>query len=154
MLCPCFVLSMEILRTHSLSTSAPTKAFSCRATKSLCLGILCQLRCESLIVPWATKHKESIHILCPKLHGKVPLQCFVFSSVCRPPAGLNFIDHLVGNQPDDHMVPISDWQDCIRERTLHAKQTHRTKGQVNTNSRSTSHIVGNVGAIFQCIITL
>ncbi|KAF8791782.1 4-hydroxyphenylpyruvate dioxygenase-like [Argiope bruennichi] len=26
-----------------------------------------------------------------------------------PPAGLDFIDHCVGNQPDDHMVPVSDW---------------------------------------------
>lgn len=31
-----------------------------------------------------------------------------------PPAGLNFIDHVVGNQPDDEMVPISDWyQKCL-----------------------------------------
>ncbi|CAF98530.1 unnamed protein product, partial [Tetraodon nigroviridis] len=26
-----------------------------------------------------------------------------------PPAGLNFIDHIVGNQPDDQMVPTTDW---------------------------------------------
>ncbi|KAF1378874.1 hypothetical protein PFLUV_G00195030 [Perca fluviatilis] len=26
-----------------------------------------------------------------------------------PPGGLNFIDHVVGNQPDDQMVPVSDW---------------------------------------------
>ncbi|XP_053702108.1 4-hydroxyphenylpyruvate dioxygenase [Synchiropus splendidus] len=26
-----------------------------------------------------------------------------------PPAGLHFIDHVVGNQPDDQMVPVSDW---------------------------------------------
>lgn len=29
--------------------------------------------------------------------------------VCRPPGGLGFIDHIVGNQPDDAMVPVSDW---------------------------------------------
>lgn len=29
--------------------------------------------------------------------------------LCSPPAGLNFIDHIVGNQADDQMVPISDW---------------------------------------------
>lgn len=27
----------------------------------------------------------------------------------RPPAGLSFIDHIVGNQPDDQMVPVTDW---------------------------------------------
>ncbi|TWW74114.1 4-hydroxyphenylpyruvate dioxygenase [Takifugu flavidus] len=26
-----------------------------------------------------------------------------------PPAGLSFIDHIVGNQPDDQMVPVTDW---------------------------------------------
>jgi 4-hydroxyphenylpyruvate dioxygenase len=26
-----------------------------------------------------------------------------------PPAGLDFVDHCVGNQPDDEMVPASDW---------------------------------------------
>ncbi|KAG8201739.1 hypothetical protein JTE90_012799 [Oedothorax gibbosus] len=26
-----------------------------------------------------------------------------------PPAGLDFLDHCVGNQPDDEMVPASDW---------------------------------------------
>lgn len=34
------------------------------------------------------------------------IQCYFFSS---PPGGLNFIDHIVGNQPDDQMVPVSDW---------------------------------------------
>lgn len=27
----------------------------------------------------------------------------------RPTIGLNFIDHIVGNQPDEEMVPVSDW---------------------------------------------
>ncbi|XP_033119366.1 4-hydroxyphenylpyruvate dioxygenase-like isoform X3 [Anneissia japonica] len=26
-----------------------------------------------------------------------------------PPSGLNFIDHIVGNQPDDGMIPAVDW---------------------------------------------
>ncbi|TWW74118.1 4-hydroxyphenylpyruvate dioxygenase-like [Takifugu flavidus] len=31
-----------------------------------------------------------------------------------PPAGLRFIDHIVGNQPDDQMVPVTDWyQKCL-----------------------------------------
>ncbi|XP_034745937.1 4-hydroxyphenylpyruvate dioxygenase [Etheostoma cragini] len=31
-----------------------------------------------------------------------------------PPGGLSFIDHVVGNQPDDQMVPVSDWyQKCL-----------------------------------------
>jgi len=35
-----------------------------------------------------------------------------------PEVGLNFIDHVVGNQPDDEMIPASDWY----EKTL---QFHR-----------------------------
>ncbi|XP_076024918.1 4-hydroxyphenylpyruvate dioxygenase [Genypterus blacodes] len=31
------------------------------------------------------------------------------------PGGLSFIDHIVGNQPDDEMVPVSDWyQHCLQ----------------------------------------
>ncbi|CAK6971832.1 -hydroxyphenylpyruvate dioxygenase [Scomber scombrus] len=45
-----------------------------------------------------------------------------------PPAGLNFIDHIVGNQPDDEMVPISDWyQNCLmfhRFWSIDDKQIH------------------------------
>uniref|UniRef100_A0A8C2ZD82 4-hydroxyphenylpyruvate dioxygenase n=1 Tax=Cyclopterus lumpus TaxID=8103 RepID=A0A8C2ZD82_CYCLU len=45
-----------------------------------------------------------------------------------PPGGLNFIDHMVGNQPDDHMVPISDWyQNCLlfhRFWSIDDKQVH------------------------------
>lgn len=48
--CSCFVPSMEIQHTHSLSTSALTKVFSCRATKSLCSGMFCYPHCEYLNV--------------------------------------------------------------------------------------------------------
>uniref|UniRef100_A0A3Q2FVY4 4-hydroxyphenylpyruvate dioxygenase n=1 Tax=Cyprinodon variegatus TaxID=28743 RepID=A0A3Q2FVY4_CYPVA len=45
-----------------------------------------------------------------------------------PPPGLNFIDHIVGNQPDDQMVPISDWyQKCLmfhRFWSIDDKQIH------------------------------
>ncbi|XP_071317052.1 4-hydroxyphenylpyruvate dioxygenase [Trachinotus anak] len=45
-----------------------------------------------------------------------------------PPGGLNFIDHIVGNQPDDQMVPISDWyQKCLmfhRFWSIDDKQIH------------------------------
>ncbi|XP_062262155.1 4-hydroxyphenylpyruvate dioxygenase [Platichthys flesus] len=45
-----------------------------------------------------------------------------------PPGGLNFIDHVVGNQPDDQMVPISDWyQKCLmfhRFWSIDDKQIH------------------------------
>ncbi|KAM6911849.1 4-hydroxyphenylpyruvate dioxygenase [Lycodopsis pacificus] len=45
-----------------------------------------------------------------------------------PPGGLNFIDHMVGNQPDDHMVPITDWyQKCLlfhRFWSIDDKQIH------------------------------
>ncbi|KPP68575.1 4-hydroxyphenylpyruvate dioxygenase-like [Scleropages formosus] len=31
-----------------------------------------------------------------------------------PPGCLSFIDHIVGNQPDDNMVPVADWyQKCL-----------------------------------------
>ncbi|KAJ0004279.1 hypothetical protein NQD34_010493 [Periophthalmus magnuspinnatus] len=45
-----------------------------------------------------------------------------------PPGGLRFIDHIVGNQPDDQMVPISDWyQKCLlfhRFWSIDDKQIH------------------------------
>lgn len=45
-----------------------------------------------------------------------------------PPGGLCFIDHIVGNQPDDTMVPISDWyQKCLmfhRFWSIDDKQIH------------------------------
>uniref|UniRef100_A0A667ZKZ8 4-hydroxyphenylpyruvate dioxygenase n=1 Tax=Myripristis murdjan TaxID=586833 RepID=A0A667ZKZ8_9TELE len=45
-----------------------------------------------------------------------------------PPAGLSFIDHIVGNQPDDQMVPVSDWyQKCLlfhRFWSIDDKQIH------------------------------
>ncbi|XP_030009068.1 4-hydroxyphenylpyruvate dioxygenase [Sphaeramia orbicularis] len=45
-----------------------------------------------------------------------------------PATGLNFIDHIVGNQPDDRMVPISDWyQKCLlfhRFWSIDDKQIH------------------------------
>lgn len=28
---------------------------------------------------------------------------------CRPASGLEFIDHIVGNQPDNEMTSASDW---------------------------------------------
>ncbi|GIY95619.1 4-hydroxyphenylpyruvate dioxygenase [Caerostris extrusa] len=30
-----------------------------------------------------------------------------------PATGLDFIDHCVGNQPDDEMVPVSDWYEKV-----------------------------------------
>lgn len=51
-------------------------------------------------------------------HTKFTSLSFCF---CSPPGGLNFIDHIVGNQPDDEMVPVSDWYDsCLRTRTHRA----------------------------------
>ncbi|XP_070773668.1 4-hydroxyphenylpyruvate dioxygenase [Enoplosus armatus] len=44
------------------------------------------------------------------------------------PGGLNFIDHVVGNQPDDEMVQVSDWyQKCLmfhRFWSIDDKQIH------------------------------
>ena len=31
------------------------------------------------------------------------------SLLFRPKVGLSFIDHVVGNQPDNEMVPIAEW---------------------------------------------
>uniref|UniRef100_A0A8C7IDL5 4-hydroxyphenylpyruvate dioxygenase n=1 Tax=Oncorhynchus kisutch TaxID=8019 RepID=A0A8C7IDL5_ONCKI len=49
-------------------------------------------------------------------------------SLSRPPGLLNFIDHIVGNQPDDAMVPVSDWyQNCLlfhRFWSIDDKQIH------------------------------
>uniref|UniRef100_A0A6Q2Z8B3 4-hydroxyphenylpyruvate dioxygenase n=1 Tax=Esox lucius TaxID=8010 RepID=A0A6Q2Z8B3_ESOLU len=45
-----------------------------------------------------------------------------------PPGLLHFIDHIVGNQPDDAMVPVSDWyQKCLlfhRFWSIDDKQIH------------------------------
>ncbi|KAM3602168.1 uncharacterized protein V6R79_025593 [Siganus canaliculatus] len=45
-----------------------------------------------------------------------------------PSGGLSFIDHIVGNQPDDQMVPVSDWyQNCLlfhRFWSIDDKQIH------------------------------
>lgn len=32
-----------------------------------------------------------------------------FSCVCSPVVGLSFIDHVVGNQPDDQMMSVAKW---------------------------------------------
>ena len=32
-----------------------------------------------------------------------------FSCVCSPVVGLGFIDHVVGNQPDDQMMSVAKW---------------------------------------------
>ncbi|KAL3042383.1 hypothetical protein OYC64_020348 [Pagothenia borchgrevinki] len=45
-----------------------------------------------------------------------------------PLAGLHFIDHIVGNQPDDQMVPVTDWYEkCLmfhRFWSIDDKQIH------------------------------
>ncbi|KAG1931619.1 4-hydroxyphenylpyruvate dioxygenase [Pimephales promelas] len=45
-----------------------------------------------------------------------------------PPGHLSFIDHIVGNQPDDKMVPVTDWyQKCLlfhRFWSIDDKQIH------------------------------
>uniref|UniRef100_A0A8P4GHU4 4-hydroxyphenylpyruvate dioxygenase n=1 Tax=Dicentrarchus labrax TaxID=13489 RepID=A0A8P4GHU4_DICLA len=59
-----------------------------------------------------------------------------------PPVGLNFIDHVVGNQPDDEMVPVSDWyQKCLmfhRFWSIDDKQIHTqyTNGGIIVNLRA------------------
>lgn len=55
-----------------------------------------------------------------------------------PPIGLNFIDHVVGNQPDKEMVPVAEWY----QKTL---QFHRfwsvDDSQVHTNYSALRSIV-------------
>uniref|UniRef100_A0A3Q1HRH8 4-hydroxyphenylpyruvate dioxygenase n=1 Tax=Anabas testudineus TaxID=64144 RepID=A0A3Q1HRH8_ANATE len=62
------------------------------------------------------------------LYGKIPYTLFFPFFPSSPPAGLNFIDHIVGNQPDDQMVPVSDWyQKCLmfhRFWSIDDKQIH------------------------------
>lgn len=37
-----------------------------------------------------------------------------FSNNCRPQSHLNFVDHVVGNQPDKQMEPVAKWYaNCI-----------------------------------------
>lgn len=48
MACSCLSTSMETRRTHSSSTSAPTKASFCPATKSLCSKTHCYTNCECI----------------------------------------------------------------------------------------------------------
>uniref|UniRef100_A0A8B9LVT3 4-hydroxyphenylpyruvate dioxygenase n=1 Tax=Astyanax mexicanus TaxID=7994 RepID=A0A8B9LVT3_ASTMX len=56
------------------------------------------------------------------------LHLYLYSFSRRPPGCLSFIDHIVGNQPDDEMVPISDWyQKCLmfhRFWSIDDKQIH------------------------------
>lgn len=56
------------------------------------------------------KFKSELFSIAPCSSKKKKLiKCVFFSSLFSPPAGLNFLDHIVGNQPDDQMVPVSDW---------------------------------------------
>ncbi|XP_038669892.1 4-hydroxyphenylpyruvate dioxygenase [Scyliorhinus canicula] len=55
-----------------------------------------------------------------------------------PPVSLNFIDHIVGNQPDDEMEPVVEWyQKCL---TFHRFWSVDDK-QVHTNFSSLRSIV-------------
>ncbi|KAM8898756.1 LOW QUALITY PROTEIN: 4-hydroxyphenylpyruvate dioxygenase [Spinachia spinachia] len=50
-----------------------------------------------------------------------------------PPACLNFIDHMVGNQPDDHMVLISDWyQEALLFHLFWSKDDKQIHTQYNS----------------------
>ncbi|XP_072445609.1 4-hydroxyphenylpyruvate dioxygenase isoform X2 [Chiloscyllium punctatum] len=55
-----------------------------------------------------------------------------------PPVNLNFIDHIVGNQPDDEMVPVVEWyQNCLK---FHRYWSVDDK-QIHTNYSSLRSIV-------------
>uniref|UniRef100_G3QA24 4-hydroxyphenylpyruvate dioxygenase n=1 Tax=Gasterosteus aculeatus aculeatus TaxID=481459 RepID=G3QA24_GASAC len=89
-----------------------------------------------------------------------------------PPAGLNFIDHLVGNQPDDHMVPISDWyQKCslfhwfwsIDDKQIHTQYSSLRSIKMPINKPEyvdynggpgVQHIALNTSDIIQAVVNL
>lgn len=50
-------------------------------------------------------HKAGIKVMLSG--GQQMIYCSLPSS--RPKGKLDFIDHVVGNQPDDEMVPVVDW---------------------------------------------
>lgn len=52
----------------------------------------------------------NINLTCsfPKLYRNI------FLNNCRPQSHLNFVDHVVGNQPDKQMEPVAKWYvNCI-----------------------------------------
>uniref|UniRef100_A0A672SNR4 4-hydroxyphenylpyruvate dioxygenase n=1 Tax=Sinocyclocheilus grahami TaxID=75366 RepID=A0A672SNR4_SINGR len=65
---------------------------------------------------------------CQDTKSRCSETLLVFFLLQRPPGHLNFIDHIVGNQPDDEMVPVSDWyQKCLmfhRFWSIDDKQIH------------------------------
>ena len=63
--------------------------------------------------------------------------------ICRPPAKLDFVDHVVGNQPESGMVPAADWyvQICVTRQfantpfedwcfTYHSELTNQPTSQI------------------------
>ncbi|TNN65004.1 4-hydroxyphenylpyruvate dioxygenase [Liparis tanakae] len=83
-----------------------------------------------------------------------------------PPGGLNFIDHMVGNQPDDHMVPVSDWyQNCLlfhRFWSIDDKQIHTQYSSLRSiveyvdynGGPGVQHIALNTSNIIQAVLNL
>ncbi|KAJ6656594.1 hypothetical protein lerEdw1_003481 [Lerista edwardsae] len=66
---------------------------------------LCEFGREDLLLFWDTQscHHQYKHELLLEKKPQLPL---LFP---RPSAKLNFIDHVVGNQPDQEMVPVAEW---------------------------------------------
>lgn len=42
---------------------------------------------------------------CTNTCHNLPFVMYIF----RPKVGLNFVDHIVGNQPDDQMCSVAEW---------------------------------------------
>uniref|UniRef100_A0A671QIU7 4-hydroxyphenylpyruvate dioxygenase n=1 Tax=Sinocyclocheilus anshuiensis TaxID=1608454 RepID=A0A671QIU7_9TELE len=80
----------------------------------------------------------------------------------RPPGHLCFIDHVVGNQPDDKMVPVSDWyQKCLMfhrfwsiEFSMGKKKSQIQEYIDYNGGPGVQHIALNTPNIIQAIVNL
>uniref|UniRef100_A0A671QRH1 4-hydroxyphenylpyruvate dioxygenase n=1 Tax=Sinocyclocheilus anshuiensis TaxID=1608454 RepID=A0A671QRH1_9TELE len=79
-----------------------------------------------------------------------------------PPGHLCFIDHVVGNQPDDKMVPVSDWYQkclmfhrfCLNEPAMGKKKSQIQEYIDYNGGPGVQHIALNTPNIIQAIVNL
>lgn len=115
----CFFLSTEIPPTRLWSTWLLTKACFYLAIMNLSLRTHCSLNCKcecSSRAYWVTffLYHLDCHIKCSNTemyhHTDIYVCIYIIINFTFRPSGcLSFIDHIVGNQPDDEMVSITDW---------------------------------------------
>jgi hypothetical protein len=71
--------------------------------------IIISTKCN-LFLPWYCCKIDQLPL--NNIHSLTENYYFLFLIMLwyyRPKIGLNFIDHIVGNQPEEDMVPVSDW---------------------------------------------